>query len=327
MSTPLLTRRRVIAAKIETTEGVGEAITAADAGLLVADVKFDIDFKQNERNVVLDTLSNLSPTIGTRSVSITFKAELKGAGAIYTPLVKPAIGIYLQACGMAETLDTTDPAAPIVDYLPASYGIPSLTIWVYEDGLVKKAAGCRGTFKISGKVGECVFADFTFTGVYVSTSDLPIISPSFEASMPPVLMGTAITTNLSPNETSFAPVAESFGFDIGNSVNLRSSISAVNGFTNAMITSRKPTGTINPEATLIATNDAITTWKNAKGFYIQIAAPPTPGFEFTSFAFLAQHCVLTKITSSDRNGIMVSDMAFNMAMGNGDDEFKITFTK
>jgi len=318
---PLLTRRRVIAAKIESVEGTGETITVADAGILVSDVKFDIDLKQNERNAMLNTLSNLAPTMGARSAKISFKAELKGAGAAYSSTVKPALGTYIRACGMAETIVATA-GTESATYLPASTGIPSLTIWVYEDGMIKKARGCRGSFKISGKVGEVVYADFTFDGVYTATVDGPMISPTFEATVPPVLMGSALSM-----DGVSTMVAESFSIDMANSVQMRSSIGATDGFMSALITSRKPSGTLDPETELVATYDFIGKWKsgNQAAFSIGPVLPPTG--DYNKFTITAPKAIYTKVDSSDRNGIMVSGLTFNLLMNTGDDELSIAFVK
>ena len=75
----MLTKRRVIAAKIEAVEGTGEALTAADGGILVIDPKVETDIKMSPRNPVMATLSKLADTVGSQLAKITFKVELKGA--------------------------------------------------------------------------------------------------------------------------------------------------------------------------------------------------------------------------------------------------------
>lgn len=317
----LLTRRRIIAAKIESAEGTGETITVADAGILASDVKFDIDFKQNERNVMLNTLSNLAPTMGGRSAKISFKAELKGAGAAYSALVKPALGTYLRGCGMSETIVTTS-GSESATYAPASSGAPTLTIWVYEDGMIKKARGCRGTFKISGKAGEVVTADFTFDGVFTEAVDGALISPTFEATVPPVLMGSTLSL-----DGSSTLVAESFSIDLANSVQLRSSLAASDGYLSALIASRKPSGTLDPETTLAATYDFVAKWKSGNQAALSIGPVTPPSGDYNKFTITAPKVIYTKVDSSDRAGIMVSGLTFGLLMNTGDDELSIAFSK
>lgn len=317
----MLTRRRVIAAKVEAVEGTMEAITVAEAGILGIDPKFDIDFKAYERNnIKLNTISNLVPIMGQRSVKITFKAELKGAGAAYSATVKPALGVYMRGCGFAETIVTTA-GSESATYLPASTGLPSLTIWVYEDGMIKKARGCRGNVKISGKVGEPIFAEFDFTGVFDSVIDGAMITPTFESTVPSVLMGTTLTF-----DGSSTLVAESFGIDMGNSLQLRGSMSAADGYLSCLLTDRKPTFTLDPEMTLVASYDFIGKWKSGNAAALSIG-PVGPAGVYNKFSITAPKCVNTKVGSGDRSGIQTADISGMLAMNTGDDECQLQFVK
>ena len=79
----MLTRRRVIAGKIESVEGTAEAITVTDAGIMAIDPKFDADFQLNPRSNQLNTLSKLVPVIGKQLAKISFTAEMRGPGSSY----------------------------------------------------------------------------------------------------------------------------------------------------------------------------------------------------------------------------------------------------
>ncbi len=314
----MLTRRRVIAAKIEAVEGTAEVITVADAGILAIDPKFDADFKMNERNNQTNSLSPLPPVPGARSGKVTFKAELKGAGAAYAAAVKPVLGTYLRACGFAETVDVTA-GSEKVTYLPASTGVPALTIWVFEDGIIKKLRGCRGNVKFSGKMGEIQFAEFDFTGVYDGTVDGAMIAPAFEATIPPALLGATMTVDAYPG------VIESWSIDMGNTIQLRSSASAVDGYLSAMITGRKPTGKIDPEMTDVATYDWMGKWKG--GTPAALAIGPVGTANYNRFTLTAPKAVYTKIGEGDRTGIQTADTDFLLALNAGDDEIKLEFVK
>ena len=317
----MLTRRRVIAAKVESVEGTMEVITVTEAGILAIDPKFDIDFKSYERNnIKMNTLSNLVPLMGQRSVKVSFKAELKGAGVAYSASIKPALSPYLRACGMTEVIDTTA-SAEKATYTPASTGIPALTIWVYEDGMIKKARGCRGTVKISGKVGEPIFAEFSFDGVFDSVVDGAMISPTFEATVPPILMGTTLSL-----DAVTTMVAESFGIDLGNSLQMRGSMSAADGYLSCLLTDRKPTFNIDPEMTLVAAYDFIGKWKLATAVALSIG-PVGPAGVYNKFTLSAPKCVYGKVGSGDRSGIQVADISGSLAMNTGDDEFQLQFVK
>ena len=314
----MLTRRRVIAAKIEAAEGIMEAITVADGGVLAVDPKFDADIKMYERNVMLGTLSNLQPLPGQQSGTISFKVELKGTTGAYAAGNKPDLSKFIRACGFAETVDLTA-GAEKVTYLPASTGIPSLTLWLYEDGMVRKLYGCRGTVSFSGKIGEPVFADFKFTGVYGGTDTAAIIAPTFANVIPPTVLGASLTID------AYAAICESFSIDMGNEIQLRSSIGAAKGYLSALMTGRKPTGKIDPEMVLPTAYDFMGKW--VAGTAAELAIGPIGSQDYNRFTLDAPKCVYTKVGSGDRSGNMTADLDFSLAMVTGDDEFKLEFVK
>lgn len=315
----MLSRRRAIAARIEAVEGVMENITVADGGVLAVEPTFDADVKMFERNVMLGTLSNLQPIPGQQSGTIGFKVELKGAGSAYAADNLPDVSKFIRACGFLEVLDVTTPGSEKVTYLPASTGIPTLTIWLFEDGMVRKLYGCRGTVSFSGKIGEPVFADFKFTGVYGGTDVAAMITPDFVDVVPPTVLGANLLID------SYAAVCESFSVDMGNEIQLRSSMSAANGYLSALMTGRKPTGKIDPEMVLPTAYDFMGKW--IAGTPAALSVGPIGTSDYNRFTLGAPKCVYTKVGSGDRSGNMTADLDFSLAMVAGDDEFKLEFVK
>jgi len=312
----MLTRRRVIAAKIESVEGTAEAITSADGGILVISPKIDYDFGMNEREVTVDTLSKLQPVPGKTSGKLSFRAELKGAGVAYSSSIQPALGKYLKACGFAETIDATADSESVT-YDPASTGIPCLTMWSYEDGVIKKLKGCRGNVKFSGKNGEICFADFEFTGVYDGVVDGAIISPTFEATVPPVLLSSAFTIG------TYSANINSFDLDMANEVTLRESIGTASGYVSALITDRGPTGKIDPEMVTVATYDFFGKWK--AGTPAAMSLGSVGATQYNRFTLTAPQVITSKIADEERAKLMVAGLSFSLAMDTGDDEVSIVF--
>jgi hypothetical protein len=309
----MLTRRRIIAAKVETVEGTAEAITVAEAGILAIGVKADYDIKTVDRTVQLSTLSTLPPIMGGQSGKITFKAELAGNDLASYLTVPPALGVYLKGCGFQETL-----SAPSAIYKPASTGVPSLTIWVFEDGIIKKFKGCRGDVNFSGKIGEPCYADFTFTGVWDSVIDGAMISPTFQATVPPALLGASFTMD------AFAGVITTWNVNMGNAISLRESVNSASGYVSALLTDRKPTGKVDPEMALVAGYDFYGKWKG--GGTAVIAIGPVGGTDYNKFAISIPKAVYTKVSEGDRNGNVTAETDFSLTMNTGDDEFVLTFT-
>jgi len=98
--TLLLTRKRQIGAKIETTEGVLNAPTvAADFRNLIYEPTATNEVRMFERDPARVTLSTLDEIPGIRSGSIRFRTELRGSGVATTA---PAWGILLRGCGFRE---------------------------------------------------------------------------------------------------------------------------------------------------------------------------------------------------------------------------------
>jgi len=312
---PILTRRRVIAAKIEAVEGVAETITAAEGGVMVTDLKFEPDIKMNPRQVLTETLSKFQPVPGTQAAKVSFRGEIKGAGSAYSSSLKPAIGTYLRACGFGETVDET-PGTENVVYAPASTGVPSLTIAVFNDGLRHIVRGARGSVKFGFKNGEICYCDFEFLGVYDSSADVAMIAPTYEATVPPALLGASLTVG------GYAAKIQSLNLDMGNVLALRDDISSAQGYFSTLLTDRRPTGSFDPEMELVATHDFYGLWKGGTAAALAFNLGAT---QYNRIGITAPKLVYTKIGDSDRNSLSVADSTFELAMNTGDDEIVLTF--
>lgn len=313
----MLTKRRVLAAKIETTEGTGQTLAAADGGIFVIDPKLDIDIKKFDRNAVKASLSNLAPVLGSQSAKLTFKAELKGAGAAYSASNVPALGKYLRACGFAETIVTT-PGAETATYLPASTGVPTLTIGLYEDGVYKRIVGARGSVKLVGKDGEPVLAEFEFTGVWDGVTDVAMLSPTYEGTTPPALLGATFSI------AAYSALVSGFEIDMANALQLREDITKAAGYVSAVITDRNANGKFDPEMTLVAGHDWFGRWKAGTAGALIIG--PVGATQYNKVTITAPKVVYTKVSDASRGDIAVADTAFVLAMNTGDDEVQIQFT-
>lgn len=97
----LLTRSAQIAAKIETTEGTAENLTAAEAALTVFDPKFVKNVTRHKRKPARKYMSQIPALVGIRLGRITFKMELTGSGAVATA---PSFDSLLRACGFQKNV-------------------------------------------------------------------------------------------------------------------------------------------------------------------------------------------------------------------------------
>ncbi|MCX5711767.1 MAG: phage tail tube protein [Candidatus Omnitrophica bacterium] len=96
----MLKRKRQVAAKLESIEGVAETLAAADAKILAYDPKVSHDPEIFTRDPVRSSLSQVGKIIGKRPASLAFKLELRGSG---TKTTDPEWIKLIQACGFASS--------------------------------------------------------------------------------------------------------------------------------------------------------------------------------------------------------------------------------
>lgn len=152
-------RNTAIQAKIESVYKTDPTPTGAANAILVSNVTINALNAQNvSRDLVRPWLGGSEQLVGTAYKEISFDVEIAGSG---TAGVAPAFAPLLRACGLAEAV-TEDTR---VDYTPISTAFESVTIYVYDDGVLHKYLGARGTFEIAkGLAGRPVFR-FRFLGI------------------------------------------------------------------------------------------------------------------------------------------------------------------
>jgi hypothetical protein len=306
------TRRTVLAAKVEVTVGTAETLSAAESLLLVYDAKFDASIPMFDRRLMDASISPFTPIPGTQMAKLTFKVEIKGSGTAGTA---PALGLFLKACGMGETLVAVTSAT----YAPISTAYPSLTIAMYRDGLKKSIRGARGTCKVTGKVGEPMMLEFEIQGVYNGVTDVAILTPTVETTLPPALLSASFTMH------SFAAKVSNVNFDLGNTLTMREDISKAEGFFACLVTSRDPKGSMDPEEELVATHDFYGRWKAGTTGALSMVVGAVAGNICT---IAAPKVAYTKISDGDRNGLAILGLDFAMirSLAAGNDEFTLAFT-
>ncbi|KAA0250624.1 MAG: hypothetical protein DWB56_06720 [Candidatus Jettenia sp.] len=304
-------------AKIESVEGTAETLANADGGILAIDPKVDVDIKMHARNPVMATLSRLADVAGAQLARLTFKVEIKGPGAAYSASVVPALAKYLRACGFAETLDVT-PGSEKATYKPASTGAPCLTIGCYEDGVIKQLVGARGNVKFTGKAGEPVFAEFDFLGVWGGLTDGAMLTPTYESTIPPVFLSASFTI------AAYSAILAGIDIDMANTLHLRNDVNKPAGYLSTVITNRDPNGKFDPEMALVATHDWYGRWKG--GTTGALSLGNIGSTQYNRYKITAPKVVYRKVSDAEREGVVVADTAFQLAMNTGDDEVVLEFS-
>lgn len=307
----MLVSREVILAKLETTYNQDAAPDAAANAILVENPAWsNAGLRMNERTPVKTTMGKAQSYYGGHLRSVTFDMEMKGSGTAGTA---PEMGPLLQACSMQETVD---PA--FVAYAPASANHQSLTIYYYQDGLLRKMTGCRGNVSFNLETGMVGKASFTFTGHDAGTSDTALVSPTYNSTVAPALVSVPFSFG------GYAAAISKLSFDMSNQVQTPSVISSPDGFGDVVITGRDVNGSFDPEATLTATQD----WETMLMSGAQNALDTgligdTAG---NQYQLQMPATYMRDISQGDKSGVRIYEVPFGAVENVGDDEVSITFS-
>lgn len=315
-----LGRRKILAMKIESVEGTAEAsLTNAECKYKPYDLKFDVDQDNLYRDTHRATLTREGSVAGSQVVDITFRHEIMGGGLDDdVPLPLP-IDVPLRCCGLAYYADLGTPSG-VSGYRVLSDAGPSATIWVYEDGKVSKAHGCRGNVKFMFEAGKLVFADFAFKGLL--TSD-PIEASfptgiTYPALVPPVFRKAGMTV------LGTALKMQKIEIDMGNQVIPRWDPNADQAIRSFGITDRVPVIKMDPEHELPSVFDFFNKLrtKTTGSFVANVGVNQgTPDYG-NLVKFVAPTAEIDQAKSGNRDNLMTVDTTLRL-VGAGDDEFRI----
>ncbi len=310
----MLTRREVIAAKVETTYRTDASPGAGDA-VYVINPSYSSEANMIERSAgVKGSIAPFQDIYGGRLAGIAFDVEVKHSGTVDTA---PEIGTLLKGCGFGETVN----ASTSVVYEPVSTGFDSLTIYYYQDGKLKQLVGARGTVSFSGAAGGLLIASFAFVGHDDGITDTAIISPTYDSSVPQPFLSAGFdwagegSTNLS---------LENFSLDMGLELSKPKDMNEANGYGEILVTSRKVTGTFDPLDVLDATIDFYSQWEGGTLGAISFDIGTAGG---NQVAFSMPKSYITGISEGDREGQRMLEISYSAIenTSNGDDDITITF--
>lgn len=306
----LLKRKRVLAAKIETTVGTAISLTGSDASFNAYDVMIqpEIEVESREGNGGFGMLSSV---VGGYKGRATFKIDAGWDGTATEPSWADT---FLPACGVVKSSQVFTPRSEA----PGT-NVKTLTIGAYCDGVFKSICGAVGNAKLVSPTGRMAYWDFDFQGIWIPPTDVALVTPTYP---------TALPLRYANSTTTFASVAlclENLTLDFGNEITYRECASTVGGYHSAIITARNPKVTGNPESKLIATRDP-----NGQ-FLAMTEGILTWGLDGPTNSVLtvsAPKAQITKVTEGDRNKLVTDEIEWqlNRDGSTADQEFSITFT-
>jgi hypothetical protein len=307
----LLRRRSVFAAKVETTIGTAETLSASEGVFNARDFSIQPSIAMTRREG--QGGFNYLPSIpeGMQG-TCTIVHDLAYDGAA----IPTWASVLLPACGWVDTAGVFSP----VSQGPGSGGVKTLTIGHYKDGKRSLLSGAMGTFTITAETGKVAYITFTFTGKYSSNeTDTAIIAPTYPTTTPLRFAAGGLTFN------SVALCTSSLTVDAGNSVVMRECVNASDrsGYISAIITNRAPIITADPESALVATQDRDALWltSSPQDFTMTINGPTD-----STVVVNAPEAQLENKQQGGRNDIQTDDLTWLATAGStADSELTITF--
>jgi hypothetical protein len=306
---PLLRRRAVFAAKVETTIGTAESLTGAEGAFNARDftIQPNVPITRREGQGGFNYLPGIAEGMqGT--CTVTMDMDYDGT------TVPTWASVLLPACGWVQTTGVFSPLSE-----GPGTNVKTITIGHYKDGKRALLSGAMGTFKIMAPTGKMASIEFTFTGKYsTNETDTALIAPTYPTTLPLRVAAGALTWN------SVALCTSNVEVDAGNSVIMRECMNATDrsGFISAIVTNRQPVITADPESELVATQDRDALWltSSPQAFSMQI------GVAGTSITVAAPKAQLENKQQGNRNDMMTDDLTWLATKGSAaDTELTITF--
>jgi hypothetical protein len=244
---------------------------------------------------------------GMRTATCTFSLELIGDGAGGVPTWATT---FLSACGLVNTTGTLTPR----NENPGT-NVKTLTIGLYEAGRRKLMRGAVGNVVFEIVPGQAVMMNFTFTGVWAGVSDTAILTPTYPTLAPIRAASGGATIN------SVVQTFSSCSFDVGNVVAIRPSVANAEGASFGIITDRTPTFTIDPEATVVTSNDIWADWiaGTTRSLNIQMIDSAD------EVSFSAPAVQRQTISNGDREGLRIDQQTLLCCRDGANAEFSIEF--
>lgn len=305
----MLYRKRVLAAKVETTVGTAISVSGTDAAMNVFNLVAN-PTATSEQRMGQGAFGQLSSVVGLQTGQFTFLTEITDDGSGGAPAWLQTL---LAGCGVTYSTGVFSPRSEA----PGS-NVKTLTLGAFVDGVYKQIAGAVGTVSLAAPVGQRVMLSWTFQGRWTAPTDVALATPTYPTLPPLMAKGGSVTIG------SWTPCFSNFTLDLGNVVSPRPCLTALGGLHSFIVTDRMTVGTIDPESTLVATNPLYTQWINSTEQVLDLVFEGD-GYNVTIDAAKFQ---VSNAQEGDRGGQQIDTVTYQLNRGNaGNDEFTITFAE
>ena len=161
-------------------------------------------------------------------------------------------------------------------------------------------------------------AEFEYKGIYGGVTDVAILAPTYPSVIPPRFANSGAIAL-----AAFVPQVNSVMINLGNEVIVRESANTATGLHSAVIANRNVTGTMDPEAHLIASYDSFGEWLAGT----ERAAVITVGTAANNIqVYTVPKMQLISTSDGDRGGLQVDTWNWQANRSAADDdEFTLNF--
>ena len=311
---PKLHRKRSLLAKIESSYGTDPTATGSANYVEVVDLEVEpVASDEVEQETIRPYPGGYPILLANTRVNVSFGVYMVGSGSAGTA---PKYDPILLASGLSKNVVSSTS----VTYTPSTLATQdSVTLYVNYDGVRHKITGCRGTFSIVCAVNEIPRINFEMQGIFNTPTDtaLPTVTKSLQPD--PVLFKNGNTSSFSV--FGFGAALQSWELDFANEVIYRE---LVGGTKEALITDRRPSGSMVIEAvalssknfftTALGTTTGTNTWSHSGGAgnIVTVSCPQTD---------------LGQPTYEETDGITMLNLPFYATPTDaGQDEFSLAFT-
>jgi len=299
----LIYRKRLLAAKIETTPGDAIALAAADAAVNVYDLKIVPELALEER-LGQGVIDRLSSVIGEVAATVTFWVDMFGAAA--DPFW---FATFLPACSMPITTH-----AAIAKHEAVGTNVKTLTLGVYVDGNLNTLRGCHGNVVFRFTAGKRMRAEFTFKGVWVAPSAVALLTPTHPAQTGIIFQSSALAFD------AYQPQIQELTIDLGNDVVPLYDSRALDGVAYFHGGGIRPKGTLDPLASALGTKNLYTELTAGTTSALAIACGTAPN----KITVAAPKVQWTKVTPDERRPNATERVEFDLLESSGEDALTIT---
>ena len=173
-------RLRVLGAKIETTAGTAESITAAEATVPVFNVNYteNTSFTRREN----DLGGKLKGRRGPLIAKLSFDVEMMGLGSAGDPVWATT---FLPPCGFVGS-------GGVYTYTRTYANQKTLTLKSFIDGQYRLVHGAAGACRLTYNAGGISYMNFSFTGIANPEGDTSNITPTLVTTQP--ILGATVFT-------------------------------------------------------------------------------------------------------------------------------------